>query len=84
MAGADLAFRKDAGGHLIEQGLEGVVVGPVDDRDPHRRPLERAGGEEPAEPAADDDHVVQPVAGARCAGSGPGRGHSSRSTTIWT
>ena len=49
------------------------MVGPVDDRDSHRRPLERTGGEEPAEAAADDDHVVQPVAVAiACSVAGSG------------
>ena len=56
-----------------------MVVGPVDEGDPHRGPLEGAGGEEPAEAAADDDHMVPPVVGGP---SGPA--HSSRSTTVWT
>ena len=34
----DLALREDAGGHLVEQRLEEVVVGAVDDRDAHRGP----------------------------------------------
>ena len=54
----DLALRKDAGGHLVQQRLEEVVVGPVDDGDPHRRPLQRPGREEAAEAAAHDDDVV--------------------------
>ena len=48
----DLALREDPGGHLVEQGLEEVVVGPVDEGDPHRRPLEGPGGEEAAEAAS--------------------------------
>ena len=34
----DLAFREDAGGHLVEQGLEQMVVGAIDHGDPHRNP----------------------------------------------
>ncbi len=62
--GRDLALREDPGGHLVEQGLEEVVVRPVDDGDADGRPLEGAGGEEAAEAAADDDDVVELVAGA--------------------
>ena len=54
----DLALREDAGGHLVEERLEEMVVGAVDEGDPHLGVLEGAGGEEPAEPGADDDHVV--------------------------
>ena len=56
--GRDLTLREDAGGHLVEQRLEQVVVGPVDEGDPHGRALEGAGGEQAAEAAPDDDDVV--------------------------
>ena len=73
----DLPLREDAGGDLVEQGLEQVVVCPVDQGDPDRRPLEGAGREEAAEATPDDDHVVSSVVGV-------GPAHSSRSTTVWT
>ena len=50
--GRDLTLREDPGGHLVQQGLEEMVVGPVDEGDPHLGPLEGAGGEEPAEAAS--------------------------------
>ena len=75
----DLALREDPGRHLVQQGLEEMVVGPVDEGDPHLGPLEGAGGEEPAEATPDDDDVVQPGVDV-----GPGPCHRSRSTTIWT
>ena len=54
----DLPFREDAGRHLVEQGLEEVVVGAVDQRDPDRCPPQGLGGEEAAEARADDHHMV--------------------------
>jgi hypothetical protein len=36
--GGDLAFRQDPGGHLIEQGLEEMMVGAIDQGYPDRRP----------------------------------------------
>ena len=54
----DLPLGEDAGGHLVEEGLEEVMVGPVDDGDPHRRPLQGPGREEAAEAAPEDDDVV--------------------------
>ena len=71
--GCDLALGEDAGGHLVEERLKEVVVGPVDQGDADGRPLEGAGSEEPPEAGPDDDHMVPPVAA-----------HGSRSTTIWT
>ena len=44
-------------GHLVEQGLEQVVVRPVHDRDPHRRTSQPAHGGQAAESAADDHDV---------------------------
>ena len=86
--GGDLALGEDPGGHLVEQGLEEVVVGPVDQGDADRRPLEGPGGEEAAEAAADDDDVVPrsrpsvPLTGAgprRSGRSGPGAGSRTSS-----
>ena len=57
--GGDLARHERGGGHLIEQRLEEVVVGFVDQRHAHRQALERAGGREPTEAAADHDDVWQ-------------------------
>jgi hypothetical protein len=45
------------GGDLIEEGLEEVVVLPVEERDADRRATERARGVETAETAAEDDDV---------------------------
>ncbi len=70
----DLPLREDPRGHLVQEGLEEVVVGPVDDGDPHRRPLQRACGEEAAEAAAHDDDVV----------FGVGRAHRRVFTTVST
>ena len=76
----DGAGRQDAGGHLIEQRLEGVVIRLVDQRDLDRRPPQELRGEQPAEPAAHDHHamrrrVVHPRASA---GGAPGaRGEGS-------
>ena len=78
MAGRDLPFGEDARRHLVEQRLEEVVVGAVDDRDPDRLAAERPGGEEAAEAAADDHDVVAGV------GAGAGACSQHRSTTVST
>ena len=54
----DLALGEDAGRHLVEQRLEQVVRGAVDQRDLDRRAPQRLGGEQPAEPRSDDHHAV--------------------------
>ena len=54
----DGAGREDAGGHLIEQRLEQVVVPPVDERDVDVGRGEQAGRGQAAEPATDDDNAV--------------------------
>ena len=58
---ADVGRRERGGRHLIEQGLEEVVVLPVDERHMHRRMGQRAGGTQSAEPAADDDDTWQGI-----------------------
>ena len=54
----DLTFRKDSGGHLVEEWLEEMVIGAVDQGDPHRYPPEGLGGEQATEARADDHHMV--------------------------
>ena len=51
---SDLAFGKDPGGHLIQQRLEQVVVGPVDEGDVHRDAPEELRREQTGESPADD------------------------------
>ena len=55
----DLARRQDAGGHLVQQRLEEVVVAPIEQRDVDAAgwPRNRHGGQ-PAEAASDDDDAV--------------------------
>ena len=54
----DLREAERRGGGLVEQGLEQVVVAPVDQRHPDRRPGQALHGGEAAEPGADDDDMV--------------------------
>jgi hypothetical protein len=54
----DLALGQDPGGHLVEQRLEQVVLGAVDERDHDVAAAQRPCGEEPAEAAPDDDDAV--------------------------
>ena len=54
----DLPRREHAGGDLVEQRLEEVVVAAVDQRDVHRHVGESPDGQEAAEAPADDDHLV--------------------------
>ena len=51
----DVAGRQRRRRHLIQQRLEDVMVAAIDERDPHRRPPQRARGVQAAEAAADDD-----------------------------
>ena len=46
-------------GHLVEQGLEEVVVRAVDHRDAHRGAFQGAGCGQPAEPGSEDHDVRQ-------------------------
>jgi hypothetical protein len=54
----DLALGQDPGRDLIEQRLEQVVRGAVDQRDLDRRVPQRPGREQPAEPRPDDHHTM--------------------------
>jgi hypothetical protein len=62
--GRDRPGRQDPGGDLVEQRLEEVVVGAVDERDVHEGAVEGARGVQPPEPAA-DHHDPVPRPGAR-------------------
>ena len=50
--------RKPRGRYLIKQRLEQVVIGAVDDGDPHRRTRELLCGEQAAKSASQDDYVL--------------------------
>ncbi len=52
----DVARRQGRGRHLIEQGLEQVVVAPVHQHHPPGRACQRLGAGESREPAAKDNH----------------------------
>ena len=56
--GGDCTGRQDAGGHLVEQRLEQVVIALVDERDVEVGRCEQAGGGQAAEAAADHDDAV--------------------------
>jgi hypothetical protein len=58
----DVGRVQAGGGDLVEQRLEQVVVAPVEEGDPHRRPGELAGAVEPGEAAADDHHLRERAA----------------------
>jgi hypothetical protein len=59
----DLTGGHDARGHLVQQRLEQVVVGPVDDGDVDVGVRQVLGGEQSAETSADDDDVVASTGG---------------------
>ncbi len=54
----DLPLGQNTGRALVEQRLEQVLLGPVDEGHRHVAP-ERPGGEQPAEAAADDDDAAR-------------------------
>ena len=54
----DVALRENAGGDLVKQRLEEVMVGAVHDCDIHRRSTQCTGSEQPAEPGPDDDDAM--------------------------
>jgi hypothetical protein len=56
------ATRQDPGGDLIQQRLEQVVIGPVHDRDVDVGAGQGPRHPNPAEPGADDDHLVSSLA----------------------
>ena len=53
----DVPRREDGRRHLVEQGLEEVVVPAVEERDADGGLVQRARHGESSEPAADDDHL---------------------------
>jgi hypothetical protein len=53
----DITRIERSGRNLVEQGLEQVMVSPIDERDPHRRTAERTRRGQAAEPAANDHNV---------------------------
>ena len=78
----DVALGEYAGGDLVEQGLEEVVVGAVDHNHLDWRAAQRLGGEQPGEPATDDDDAVHDSDRRRRLGTRPrhDRRASSRCT----
>ena len=54
----DLALGQDPGRALVQQGLEQVVLAPVDEGDLDRGTAQGPGGEQPGESAADDHHTA--------------------------
>ena len=79
----DLTRGEHSGGRLVEQGLEEVVIAPVDQGHVDRLPTEQPGGRQSAESAADDDHpmarcAIAGATGVGCGGVGPGS-HQVRS-----
>jgi hypothetical protein len=65
--------RRQAGrGHLVEQGLEQVVVGLVQQRHIHVSTPEHARGLQPAKAATDDDDLRARAVGLRCGKRGQG------------
>ena len=58
----DLTGRKQARCHLIQQGLEQVVVAPVDQGDIDRLAAQPPGGGQPAEPTTNDHDSMTGIA----------------------
>jgi hypothetical protein len=56
--GGDLSLGQDAGGRLVQQRLEQVMAGPVDNHHVEGRAPQRLGGEQTAKPSADDRHAM--------------------------
>jgi hypothetical protein len=54
----DVPLGEHPGRDLVEQRLEEVVVGAIDHHHLDRRAPQGLGGEQPGEPAADDDDVA--------------------------
>ena len=67
----DLPLGQDAGRALVEQRLEQVVRRPVDEGHRHGRAAQCAGGEQPAETAADDHHAARTAAALTRGHGGP-------------
>ena len=53
----DVGRRQGRGRDLVQQRLKQMMVAPIDERDPNRRPPERPRRTQAGETAADDDHV---------------------------
>jgi len=51
-------FGQDPGRHLVEQRLEHMVIGAVDEGDVHRRGSKELRSEQPTEPTANHDDAV--------------------------
>jgi hypothetical protein len=62
----DPALGQDAGGALVQQRREQVMLGPVEQGHLNRRVPQRPRGEQAGQPAADDHHPT----GAGCLGHG--------------
>ena len=67
----DLSLGQDAGRALVKQRLEQVVGRPVDEGHRHRGAPQRAGGEQPAEAAADDHHAARTALASAVSHAGP-------------
>jgi len=65
----DLALGQDAGGALVQQWREQVMLSPVEQGHLDRCPPQRPGGEQAGQPAADDHYPT----GAGCLGHGSPR-----------
>ena len=81
----DLSLRQDAGGDLIQQGLEQVVRRPRDEGDVDIGPPQGPGEEEPAEAGSDDDDAVPWVRGHTRDNDDSGRGmpEPASGSTTW-
>src|SRR5205823_6003058 len=74
----DLTRRERPGGHLIAQGLEQVVVVPVDESDVDVRLPERLDRLEAPEPSTDDDTTATTGCGHAPVSDGHSRGVKCR------
>jgi hypothetical protein len=61
----DVGRRETGHGHLVQQGLKGVMVGAIDERYAHGRTRKRPSRRKAAKTAADDDYVGVAVGGRR-------------------
>jgi hypothetical protein len=81
----DVAGRQQRGGHLVEQGLEQVVVEPVDEDDLGRGVAQAPADAQATEAAADDDDARRPVVSLRAAVGGQvGDGHDVVPSRVMT
>jgi hypothetical protein len=68
---SDLALRQDAGGDVVQQRLEQVVVAPIEQGHIDRFSAKEAAGRQPTKASAHDDHAMS---------GGLNRGHLSDSS----